>query len=179
MQSAQPALWSASGAFHRRRRLGHDAVALAAARAWETWRGNRRYFLSAEHHLNWLKQTAYWHSVDGFRKAVRSRERPSPNKKLEDFADAQSGRQRSLWSAEDQQAVWLCVQRLPRVERFVIEGRYYDNLTDRDLAKVLYANPAPQAFLGLRVWHLRQKALVHLRQLLQQEGVGPGASPIP
>jgi hypothetical protein len=172
MQLALAALWSASGAFHRRRRLALDAIALAVAKAWETWQGNPCYFLSASHLLNCIKQTAYWRSIDGFRKTVRCREKPFPNQKLDDLADPRSGRQRSFWSPEDQQAVWLCVQRLCPVERLVIEGHYYHNLTDRDLAKVLYLNPAPPPCLGLRVWHLRQKALAHLRQLLQQQGVG-------
>jgi DNA-directed RNA polymerase specialized sigma24 family protein len=105
---------------------------------------------------------------------VRSREKPFPNNNLDNLADPQSGRLCSPWSAADQQTVWRCVQRLPLVERFLIEGRYYHNLTDRDLAKVLYRNPDPPPHLGQRVWKLRQRALAHLRQLLQRQGVGPG-----
>ncbi len=49
-----------------------------------------------------------------------------------------------------------------------MEGRYYDRLTDRELAKVLYDTTTPTSAQGLRVWHRRKKAETLLRKFLEQ-----------
>lgn len=157
---------------YRNQPLSEEAIFQAIAKALAIWSSNPNYFLSPAHLLNWLKQTAYWRTIDCFRKSIRCPERPVDVNKLEAFTDPRTSRPRAQrWSDEDQKTVWICVQQLPPLDRLLIEGHYYDHLTDRDLAKVLYGTASPSPAQGLRVWNRRKKAEALLRQFLEQRGV--------
>jgi hypothetical protein len=158
---------------YRNQPLSEDAISYAVTKALTIWTSNPDYFLSTAHLVNWLKQTAYWTTIDGFRRAVRVPRRVFERKNLEAFADPRTSQSYlQHWPDEDRRTVWVCLQRLPPLDRFLIEGHYYDKRTDRDLAKVVYGTPCPSPAQGLRVWHQRKKAEALLRQLLEQRGLG-------
>jgi hypothetical protein len=69
------------------------------------------------------------------------------------------------------------LQQLPQPERQLLEGHYYDHLTDLEQAGRLFGDLAPSASAGLRVWRLRRKALAHALRLLRQYGIGADDSP--
>jgi DNA-directed RNA polymerase specialized sigma24 family protein len=153
--------------------LSADAILDALAKAWSTWTYNPAYFTSPAHLRSWLKQTAFWAMVDWHRRDQRCRLQILPAEISRDLPDPLSSRRkRDRWTPADQEAVWACIQQLPSTERLLLEGYYYDKLTDVEMAKRLYHLPDASPAEGLRVWRLRQKALAHLRKLLQQEGVG-------
>jgi DNA-directed RNA polymerase specialized sigma24 family protein len=157
----------------RGRRLSMDATQHALAKAWGMWTSSHAYFASPSHLLNWLKQTAFWTMVDWHRQDQRCPAEPLPAEGSREPTDRHSSRpKRDRWSLADRQAIWACLQRLPRTERLLLEAHFYDRLTDLELARRLYRVPEPSPAQGHRVWRLRRKALKHLRQLLQQEGIG-------
>jgi DNA-directed RNA polymerase specialized sigma24 family protein len=168
---AMQVLAAPSGAFYRKHLLSEDAVAYALAKAWHTWIDSRgTTFASPRHLLNWLKQTAFWKMVERFRQEQRSRERSLLDSQVAELPDPAFARRSShRWSKDAQQTVWTCLQRLPDPLRQVLEGYYYDRLTDRELALCLWGDSTPAA--GQRIRRLRHKALTHLRRTLLQCGI--------
>lgn len=158
---------------YRNQRLSEDAIVHACAKAWTVWVTNPGYFCSPLHLVNWLKLVAYRMMVDCHRKNQRFRQWSLPDSKADELTDPRFPQeQQQRWTDADQQTVWGCLQQLPEMERRILEGRYYDHLTDVELASRLFGDPAPSAAAGLRVWRLRQKALAHLGQVLREHGVG-------
>jgi DNA-directed RNA polymerase specialized sigma24 family protein len=165
---ALQALTTSGGGTYRSRRLSEEAISHAAAKAFHIWTDRPDYFSSEAHLRNWLRQTAYWATVDEYRQARRW---PLPLGNGCDGPDPRSlPRPAPRWTAEDRQIVWTCLQQLPDVERAILVGYYYEGLGDCEVAGRLFARQTASAALGLRVWRLRRKALAHLRQLLQQQG---------
>jgi hypothetical protein len=155
--------------FYRKRLLTPDALAAALAKAWSVWTNNRGAFASPRHLLNWLKRTAFCQAVDGFRKQRRRRQHALGDGEAAQLPDRESSAGPRRWSAANQQLVWACLEKLPSPFREILEGHYYDRLTDRQLALRLWGDPTPAA--GLRVWRLRRKALLRLRCMLAHHGV--------
>jgi DNA-directed RNA polymerase specialized sigma24 family protein len=145
-----------------------EAMAEALSKAWNVGRDDPDYFDSYAHLVNWLKQTARWKHIDRFRRGQRHRSRRLPA----DWADDPAPPGRDRWTPEDVGLLWDCLLRLSDEDREVLLASYFDGLTDARIGGRLFGPAASPRALGLRVWRLRQAALVRLRRLLRAEGVG-------
>jgi DNA-directed RNA polymerase specialized sigma24 family protein len=158
--------------YHGRWLLTADAVNAALARAWAVALAEPGTFTSPRHLSNWVRLAAFRLMIDEFRRDGGGRRRTFSFHDLGELRDARSPEDRAgRWTAEDRAAVWECLCDLPDLERAILEGHYYDGLTDVEIGCQVFQEP-PSASLGLRVWRRRQKAEALLRQALQQRGVG-------
>lgn len=155
---------------YRKVPLPEDALSHALAKAYDAWSADASYFNTARHLRNWLRLTAYWHTLAEFKSPSARRERAVDGAALESIADPHTAPSDRTWSEADCRAVWDCVRQLPTRERFLIEGHYYARLTDMTLAMVLFGTAQPTPAQGLRAWHLRQKAEALLRANLEAQG---------
>jgi RNA polymerase sigma factor (sigma-70 family) len=157
---------------YRGRLLPEDAISEALVKALHMEAETPGYFRSAEHLVNWLKRTAYWAMINAYRRARRDPSRPLPAGNEGSLVDPRSRRARGSWQAEDRQAVWDCLRRLPEAERLLLEGRYYERLTDVELARRLYQVWSASApAMGQRARQDRLRAQTQLAELLREQGV--------
>ncbi len=147
--------------------LPDESIGHALGKAAE--RLKHRPFASPAHFRNFVRQGALWHSRGEWRQRQRFPTRPlSP----EHGGAAPRTHPADRWSPEEQAQLWLCLQRLPSLERRLLECHFYDGLSDARTAEVLFGPSANRSAAGLRVFRMRHAALRRLEVLLRGEGMG-------
>jgi DNA-directed RNA polymerase specialized sigma24 family protein len=146
-------------------------------RAYEVWRDDPAFFAHRDL-TSWTGQRATWRALDRLRERGRfaplaeehsgdaSEGAAAP---LADPADAAAERRR----LRDRQVTWRALQRLEAQDREILEGYYYDDLTDQQIGSRLYGDEGSEQARGLRVWRRRRKAQERLRTLLEEGGIDP------
>jgi DNA-directed RNA polymerase specialized sigma24 family protein len=144
--------------------------------AFEKWRADPRFFERRDL-TAWSSQLAAWRALDRLRERGRFAPLAEEHGGEEDGGpalpvlgpdeDEASRRKR------DREAAWRSVQQLDAEDREILEGYYYDGLTDQEIGTRQYGDEGSGQARGLRVWRRRQKAQERLRTLLVENGIDP------
>ena len=179
LETALPRIVRVMEARLRDKSLAEESATDSVSAAWEQWRHDPAYF--ACHDLvRWATQRADWRATDALRRRARSVRLAEEHPADEDgarTADAPALAQPDGSAREAlQRLVYDSVRQLKPLERTVLEGMAYDNLTDQAMGTALYgeADGTAQA-RGLRVFRRRQRALIRLGQLLRARGIASWA----
>ena len=108
-----------------------DALQAAYAKAYVSWRRVR----AADHPEAYVRRIVVNEILGTRRRGFWQRERPQPV--LEDAGSADS----LETGVVDRDAMWSAVQALPVRQRAVIVLRYYEDLTEAQIAEVLGCSP--------------------------------------
>ncbi len=145
--------------------------------AYELWREDRAFFANRDL-ASWASQRACWRALDRLRERARliplAEEHPGEAGEgvvptPPDPAEVEAGRRR----LRDQQITWRSLQQLDEQDRLILEGYYYDHLTDQEIGGRLFGHEGSGPARGLRVWRRRRKAQERLRTLLEENGIDP------
>ncbi len=151
--AAWPRLLRTTYAVTRDEQLAEDALQTAFAKAYAAWRRVCR----ADDPVSYVRRIAVNAAIAQHRKAFRRREAATaepPERPVNDLVH------------EDRDEVWAALGALPPRQRAVIVLRYYEDLSEREIAAVLGVRPGT-------VKSHASAALGNLRQLLDvpaQEG---------
>lgn len=128
--SAWPRLFRATYAVAGDRQLAEDALQSAFAKAWASW----PKVAAAEDRLAYLRRMAINEALARHRRSWVRREvvtATPPDDQLPDPTSALSGGA----------ATWQAVTALPPRQRAVVVLRYYEDLTEREIADILGCRP--------------------------------------
>lgn len=132
------------------RQLTEDALQTAFAQAWSRW----SKISAADDRLAYLRRMAVNAALARHRRAATRRETSVP-----DVPDAPAAE--GDWPERD--ATWQAVRALPPRQRAVVVLRYYEGLSEREIAEVLGCRPGT-------VKSQASAALATLRTTLAAEG---------
>ncbi|WP_109509804.1 SigE family RNA polymerase sigma factor [Nocardioides speluncae] len=145
--SAWPRLFRATYAVAGDRELAEDALQSAFAKAWAAW----PKVVAADDRLAYLRRMAINEALARHRRSWTRREVATatpPDGSLPDPTTALSG----------SDATWQAVAALPPRQRAVVVLRYYEDLTEREIADILGCRPGTvksQAAAALATLRLR------------------------
>lgn len=163
------------------RRYGDEQLAEEVSwdcltQAYEVWRADPHYFANRDL-TAWSSQRASWRALDQLRE--RGRFAPLAEEYLEegenvhapliDPRDDEAGRRLE----RDREVVFTSLRQLDEQDRDILEGYYYDDLTDQEIGAQLYGQDGSEQARGLRVWRRRQKAHARLETILVDNGIDP------
>ena len=135
-----------------------DALQTAFAAAYKSW----RRVSTADDPFAYVRRIAVNSAISHHRRAHVKRERPT-----DQLPDAPA----PCWvgNAFDRGEMWAAVQQLAPRQRAVVVLRYYEGLSEREIADALGCRPGT-------VKSQASAALAHLRTRLTAEGSGPLSS---
>jgi RNA polymerase sigma-70 factor (sigma-E family) len=128
--AAWPRLFRATYAVAGDRQLTEDALQTAFAQAWASW----SRVAGADDRLAYVRRMAINAALSRHRKAFSRRERV-----LAVLPDASQPSGEDAFLASDE--TWQAVQALPPRQRAVVVLRYYEELTEQEIADVLGCRP--------------------------------------
>lgn len=129
-QHAWPRLLRSAYGITGDRQLAEDAVQVAFAKAYASWSRVRR----ADDPVAYLRMMAVNAALANARKASNRRERPTdqlPERRVDAGADR----------VVERQGLWAAVTALPPRQRAVVVLRYYEDLSEAEIAQVLGCAP--------------------------------------
>lgn len=141
--------------------------------AYEVWREDPAFFANRDL-TAWTGQRATWRALDRLRERGRfaplAEEHPGEPGEgaAAPLVEPREAERRRL---RDRQLTWRSLQQLGEQDREILEGYYYDGLTDQQIGARLYGGEGSEQARGLRVWRRRRKAQQRLRTLLEQNGL--------
>jgi DNA-directed RNA polymerase specialized sigma24 family protein len=158
--------------------LAEETTVDALSKAYEKWLAEPEYFQSHDITL-WSSKAAVWKALDSQRR--RQRLRPMCEEEGQTTEQSATARRcatagfrlrRPAESAQVARDRCLVAELLAKLEspyREVLEGHYYDGLTDTELGDQLFGATSTRQARGLRAWRLRKEAQQRLQALLLLE----------
>jgi DNA-directed RNA polymerase specialized sigma24 family protein len=146
--------------------------------AYEVWRADPHFFERRDL-TAWSSQRAAWRALDRLRERGRfaplaeehagDEDGEGLGAPLADPADEEAARR----LLRDRQLTWDSLRQLGPDDREVLEGYYYEGLTDQEIGARRYGPEGSAQARGLRVWRRRKKAQERLKTLLVENGIDP------
>jgi DNA-directed RNA polymerase specialized sigma24 family protein len=177
LNEAYPVLFHRLNSRYHDPQLAEEVSWDCLTQAFELWQVDPGYFI--RHDLTaWSSRRANWRAVDRLRD--RGRFTPLPEEQpLEDDRPAAVFSAATQTDPEDERLVvdrvrtWEALQALDERDRYLLTEHFYESTSDQALGAELFGDEASPQALGLRVWRLRQKALVRLQKQLLEAGIDP------
>jgi DNA-directed RNA polymerase specialized sigma24 family protein len=156
--------------------LAAECAGEAVSRLWQAWHADPGAFASEAHMLNWCKRAARFQAIDRLRWRNRhlslsvGGEGGAPNGEGPALRplyaqDADRGQERA--------GVWACLQTMPRADRDLLTGHFYDGVTDVEAGRRLFGRRGSAQARGLRAWRRRRAAQEELGRRLVEAGLSP------